>query len=93
MPTPREKLLALLSPEFHRDLDLGDLLGEGGMGWVFRARQQALNRDVVVKFLKAGSVSDRARFIRVDDLRRSHVEDVNDGAPNPGRATLGMICT
>lgn len=44
-----------------------DLLGRGGAGWVFRARQRSLNRPVAIKILHsaAAGISDTAkRFTR-----------------------------
>src|SRR5262245_25599055 len=37
--------------EHASDLELGDLIGRGGMGFVFRARQERLAREVAVKVL------------------------------------------
>lgn len=45
------------------------LLGEGGMGQVFRAKQLALNRDVALKIIKAAFVGEReVRFSREAQL-------------------------
>lgn len=41
-------------------LELGDTIGEGGMGVVRLARQRALRREVAVKTLKAGREGDAA---------------------------------
>jgi eukaryotic-like serine/threonine-protein kinase len=46
------------------DFELERVLGEGGMGIVYKARQLSLNRPVALKMIKA------ARFASGDDLRR-----------------------
>jgi WD40 repeat protein/tetratricopeptide (TPR) repeat protein len=50
------------------DYELQKVLGEGGMGIVYKARQISLNRPVAVKMIKA------TRFVLEDDLRRFHNE-------------------
>ncbi|MBS0486192.1 MAG: protein kinase [Proteobacteria bacterium] len=54
-------MLDLSDPKQRRlgDYELVELIGEGGMGVVYRARQHGLNRDVAVKLLAAGPWASR----------------------------------
>ena len=77
-------------------LELLELLGSGGMGVVFKARQVALDRDVAVKFLRDAHLSNsgpRERFLQearaVARLRHPHLVQLYEfgEVPAAGRAT------
>ena len=52
-------------------LELVDVLGSGGMGVVFKARQVALNRDVAVKFLRDAHRAEPGRRERFSQEARA----------------------
>ena len=52
-------------------LELVDVLGSGGMGVVFKARQVALNRDVAVKFLRDANRDEPGRRERFSQEARA----------------------
>ena len=53
------------TPSSQSEYEIGDSLGEGGMGIIYEANQTALNRSVAIKMLKpeSNSVSQRLKFL------------------------------
>jgi eukaryotic-like serine/threonine-protein kinase len=77
--------------------DVEAVLGQGGMGVVYRARHRKLNRAVALKMILAGayaSPQDRARFQReaqaVAALRHPNVVQVYDSGEAGGRPYFTM---
>jgi serine/threonine protein kinase len=72
-------------------------LGEGGMGEVYRARDEQLKRDVAIKVLLAGTLSDEHARKRVrkeaetlSKLNHSHIAQVYDFGTQDGTDYLVM---
>ena len=72
-------------------VELVDVLGSGGMGVIFKARQVTLGRDVAVKFLRDDVRSDprlRERFVQearaVARLRHPHLVQLYEFGEVPG---------
>jgi serine/threonine protein kinase len=63
--------------------DISGLLGEGGMGEVYRARDRRLGRDVAIKVLPAAIADDPERRSRLDREAR-----VLASFTHPGIATI-----
>lgn len=75
------------------------LLGAGGMGEVYRARDSRLDRDVALKVLPAGLLSDEAarrRFrkeaLALAKLSHSHIAVIHDVGEQEGADYLVMEC-
>src|SRR5262245_20961893 len=62
--SPAPFCMLRLPPDLLARYDIGDLLGEGGMGTVYRARHRELGVDVAVKVLKSLAADDVGRFRR-----------------------------
>jgi serine/threonine protein kinase len=93
-----EALAALLRPtETIPGYEILDLLGRGGMGVVFRARQVNLNRPVALKTVLVGQrakATALARFeqeaVTTAQLRHPHIVTVYDFGRHAGRLFLAM---
>jgi serine/threonine-protein kinase len=77
--------------------DVEAVLGQGGMGVVYRARHLRLNRPVALKMLLAGAYAgthERARFQReaeaVASLRHANIVAVHDVGDHEGRPYFTM---
>jgi TolB-like protein len=74
-----------------------DKIGAGGMGEVYRARDEQLDRDVALKILPAASFEDataRARLLReartASKLNHPHVCTIHEVGEEEGRAFIAM---
>jgi serine/threonine-protein kinase len=98
-PTPGPHSDAKMSDLWHAGAELPRipgyeveaLLGRGGMGAVYKARQLRLNRSVALKMLLAGAHAgphERARFQReaeaVAGLRHAHIVQIYDVSDHQG---------
>lgn len=75
----------LAPPSLPLDYELGDELGRGGMGIVYRAHQKSLNRDVAVKVLRPGDLQFGDAIQRFEReakslarLRHRHIVSVHE---------------
>ncbi|QEL16138.1 serine/threonine-protein kinase [Limnoglobus roseus] len=76
---------------------LGDELGRGGMGVVYKAVQSGLNRTVALKMVLSGAYAGRAEVARflgeaeaVAAIRHPHVIQVYEVGENDGRPFFAM---
>jgi Tol biopolymer transport system component len=74
--------------------EIVDLIGTGGMGEVYRARDVRLRRDVALKVLHPGPGGDAARLLRearvVSTLTDPHIVTVHDVDESGGIAFVAM---
>jgi eukaryotic-like serine/threonine-protein kinase len=63
--------MALRPNEMLGPYQIAGLVGEGGMGAVYRARDTRLGRDVAVKVLTSVTLSDRERLLRFEQEART----------------------
>ena len=85
------------SPDEFPGYDLIEILGEGGMGVVYKARQLGLNRLVALKVILGGrraGPKDLIRFLAeaesVASIRHPHVVQVHEYGEADGRPFLAM---
>ncbi|HET6585757.1 MAG TPA: hypothetical protein VFG69_20000, partial [Nannocystaceae bacterium] len=81
--------------ESHRRYRLLDFIGEGGMGRVWKAFDEVLDRVVAIKFLKSDvPVAYRRRFRREArlgaELEHANLVRVVDAGLTPGREWMAM---
>lgn len=84
-------------PSTFGDFELQEVIGQGGMGVVYKARQRSLNRTVAVKMVRdreGGQGQDRERFRREAEaaarLQHPHIVTVHEVGLVDGQAYLCM---
>jgi serine/threonine protein kinase/tetratricopeptide (TPR) repeat protein len=88
--------LPTLSGETVSHYQIGDQLGAGGMGEVYRARDTRLGREVALKFLRRGhdDPTERARLLRearaASSLRSSNIAAIYDLGEHETRPFIVM---
>ena len=95
-PTPSRGAIAL-EPDTFQGYELGEIVGRGAMGVVYRARQTGTNREVAIKVMLQGpfdGAPDQARFEReaqvLAQIRHPRIVTVYDTGWSRGRFYLVM---
>ncbi len=70
---------------------LNDMIGEGGMGVVYRSRQEGIDRDLAIKILKPGQLNATKRIERfereisiISSLSHPNIVRIFDSGRDPG---------
>ena len=84
----------LAAPKLPGDIEVGEEIGRGGMGVVYRAHQPSLGRDVAVKVMRPGDLvfgEAMARFQRevraMAKLRHQHIVSIHEVGRPKGTST------
>lgn len=93
----REDRTIVAPPRVVRDYELLELLGQGGMGHVYRAVHQRLKRPVAIKLLTTGRLKDQAAVARFERemsvlgrLDHPHIVRALDAGEHDGQHYLVM---
>jgi len=85
------------SPRVFSNYELLELIGEGGMGVVYKARQRSLNRIVALKMIRSGPFASESELKRfqseaqaVAKLRHANVVTIHEVGEQEGRAFFSM---
>src|ERR1043165_9678449 len=94
MPPPRKIGIAVNTPAQIGKYRILDLIGEGGMGEVFRAHDPILDRNIALKVISAADEDKRLRFRREAQsaarLTHPNIVVVHDFGEDSGRFFMAM---
>src|ERR1043165_3092255 len=94
MPPPRKIGIAVNTPAQIGKYRILDLIGEGGMGEVFRAHDPILDRNIALKVISAADEDRRLRFRREAQsaarLTHPNIVTVHDFGEDSGRFFMAM---